>query len=134
MLRTRSLQHYAAPIDSTSEGIMLKPYGGSLALQMTPISYHERVKNVLSNIAKNGEISMHRDSLLEQVRDTIELDSLKISPRWKEHIEKALIPHGRLQHPEDPFETGAGYPCRSPSLLHLAFVRGNSQGLTSSIV
>ncbi|KAH9850599.1 hypothetical protein C2E23DRAFT_887222 [Lenzites betulinus] len=64
---------------------------------MTLLTYHQRIKNVLSMIAKDDQQSLPYSELLERVRDSMALDLMTPTRGFEKRIRKAVL-HERLAH------------------------------------
>ncbi|KAI0367544.1 hypothetical protein BV20DRAFT_1054668 [Pilatotrama ljubarskyi] len=58
---------------------------------MAPLSYRERVQDVLSVLAGTDGTSIVYDGFIDRVQDMIRLDLRKVGPQSKTHIERALM-------------------------------------------
>ncbi|KAI0827603.1 hypothetical protein BC628DRAFT_1418236 [Trametes gibbosa] len=64
---------------------------------MALLTYHQRIKNVLSMIAKDDQQSLPYSELLERVRDSMALDLMTPTRGFEKRIRKAVL-HERLAH------------------------------------
>ncbi|KAI9069130.1 hypothetical protein FKP32DRAFT_1671631 [Trametes sanguinea] len=64
---------------------------------MSPLSYRQLVANILSDLAKDDEMSISLDTLMERVRTSLELESRRAGPRLQAHVLQAITRERRAR-------------------------------------